>query len=62
MLKDSAGVEVKLLKSSKVSFKAFTEDRNGKKMQPCISHKLNVIMYIKNSYIVKLAISFCMFR
>ena len=44
MLKDSAGVEVdsdifdELLKSSQVSFKAFTEDCNGKKMQPYISH------------------------
>jgi len=42
MLKDSAGVEedsdiLELLKSYQVSFKAFTEDCNGKKMQPCIS-------------------------
>lgn len=51
ILKDSAGVEVdsaifdKVLKSSQVSFKAFTEECNGKKMQPFFSRNelFNVI-------------------
>lgn len=50
ILKDSAGVEVdsdifdELLKSSEVSFKAFTEECNGKKLKPCISLKMNSLM------------------